>query len=688
MQLALRLPGSFGAVIRRGLDVWVPKELMSDLETLRRARLVVNLASAVIFVSGLMLGKYSFDGATEICWRVALSLALQPLSLVVLRTTGSYRAAGHLFCAMLWFLFFNIATLSGGISAPNLVSNTFIVIAAAMLCGPRSGVVWLAVVVATYVSQFVLSAKGIFVHQTLAPENVQEIRLAELIATAVASTAAAYLYETGKQRMLVALEREKVQVEEAHRDIRVFLDSTGQGFLSLDGDGRLVGQHSAIAERWLGKPKLGQPFEDFLARHCRRFAGAFQIGWSAMKEGALPLEVIVDQLPKRLTVGRMSLSFEYRPMTARTGEVEATVVIVSDITAEVASEKAAVRQRDLFRMFNQIVNDGEGFRRFVEEASEMVDAIVAGKLRGSDLRRAIHTLKGNAGAMEMAGLGAACHRAEGELEEGRVNSGSLQALADELRQAQDLLGQFSFARDPDAITLTPAEYRSFLSRLTTTSAAQLEAEVQLWRLQPLSRDLEQVATQARALSMRLGKGSVDVAVEDNGVRIAPTESWRAFSMSLVHAVRNAVDHGLESPDERYRVGKASGCLLLRSTLTERDLIVEVADDGRGIDWERVRERAAGRGLPTTTQDELVEAIFADGISTRDVASEVSGRGIGMGAVREACCALGGTVELRSVVGKGTSIRFVFPRTRLQVGAGARPSRLVVERPAMPSLSPN
>src|SRR6185369_10816059 len=95
--------------------------------------------------------------------------------------------------------------------------------------------------------------------------------------------------------------------------------------------------------------------------------------------------------------------------------------------------------------------------------------------------------------------------------------------------------------------------------------------------------------------------------------------------------------------------------------TEGHLIITLRDDGRGIDWDKVAATAAARGLPHDTDEKLREALFTDGVSSRDTATLTSGRGIGMGALRHAARALGGDLEVTSVRGQGTTLAFRFPR---------------------------
>jgi two-component system chemotaxis sensor kinase CheA len=145
-------------------------------------------------------------------------------------------------------------------------------------------------------------------------------------------------------------------------------------------------------------------------------------------------------------------------------------------------------------------------------------------------------------------------------------------------------------------------------------------------------------------------------------------------------VRNALDHGIEPAEARTAAGKpAHGKLRLSARIDNDALEIECADDGRGIDWPRVREKAKERGLPHATEADLVNALFSDGLSTAESVSDISGRGVGMSAVRDAVHRLGGSIGVVSKRGTGTTWRFRFPLIELvrpisgSRYAGARPS---------------
>jgi two-component system chemotaxis sensor kinase CheA len=143
----------------------------------------------------------------------------------------------------------------------------------------------------------------------------------------------------------------------------------------------------------------------------------------------------------------------------------------------------------------------------------------------------------------------------------------------------------------------------------------------------------------------------------------------AIAEPLTHIVRNAVSHGLESPAERERAGKpATGKITLNACHQANQLIVEVSDDGRGIDTEKIKAKAIATGVVTAeaagrmSTPELLDLIFRPGFSTADEITEISGRGVGLDVVRSVLHRLKGTVELETHPGQGTRFRLKLPLT--------------------------
>ncbi|QDW62431.1 chemotaxis protein CheA [Oerskovia sp. KBS0722] len=198
-------------------------------------------------------------------------------------------------------------------------------------------------------------------------------------------------------------------------------------------------------------------------------------------------------------------------------------------------------------------------------------------------------------------------------------------------------------------------------------ASELQEGVMRTRMQPIEHVWSKMPRIVRDLAKMLGR---EVRVEMTG---GDTELDRslleAVKDPLTHLVRNAVDHGIEAPDQRRAVGKASqGLVSLRAYHSNGQVVVEITDDGAGIDPEKVGRSAVSKGLRSANEiaamssSEVLDLLFLPGFSTAAKVTNVSGRGVGMDVVRTNIEAIGGSVDVESSVGKGTTWRMRIPLT--------------------------
>lgn len=192
----------------------------------------------------------------------------------------------------------------------------------------------------------------------------------------------------------------------------------------------------------------------------------------------------------------------------------------------------------------------------------------------------------------------------------------------------------------------------------------LQEAVLAIRMLPISNVFQRFPRVVHELSARLGK-KVELKTAGEGTEL-DRGLIEKISDPLMHLVRNAIDHGLETPDERVAAGKpATGTVTLRASQRGGNILIEVSDDGRGLDRERILRRAAERGMamPADAPDaEVFQLIFEAGFSTAEKVTDVSGRGVGMDVVRRNIQALGGTVDLSSGAGQGTRVIVSVPLT--------------------------
>jgi two-component system chemotaxis sensor kinase CheA len=205
-----------------------------------------------------------------------------------------------------------------------------------------------------------------------------------------------------------------------------------------------------------------------------------------------------------------------------------------------------------------------------------------------------------------------------------------------------------------------------MQELTRCSHA-LQRMVMQIRMIPVEAVFLRFPRLVRDLSSRLGK-EVDLQLEGQDTELDRTVV-DAIGDPLVHLVRNALDHGLEPPEERVAGGKPQrGRLVISARHAGGRVVIGVTDDGRGIDPAKVARKAAERGLiepsqiATVDEARACELVFAPGFSTADQMSDVSGRGVGMDAVRAKVRELGGEVSLQSSLGAGSKIEIRLPLT--------------------------
>ena len=233
-----------------------------------------------------------------------------------------------------------------------------------------------------------------------------------------------------------------------------------------------------------------------------------------------------------------------------------------------------------------------------------------------------------------------------------------------------------------------SEFKTPLQRLSNVTA-ELQEGVMKTRMQPIGNAWQKLPRIVRDLSNELGK-KIDLEMQG-----ADTELDRQvldlIKDPLTHMVRNSADHGLETAEERRAVGKPEHGLIRLSAYHEGGyIIIRIADDGRGLDSERIKAKAIAQGLVSEVdaeklpENQIHKFIFAPGFSTAAKVTNVSGRGVGMDVVRNNIDQIGGTIDVKSVAGAGLSFTIKIPLTLAIVAA------LIVEagghRFAIPQLS--
>ncbi|MDN7728320.1 chemotaxis protein CheW, partial [Burkholderia gladioli] len=196
------------------------------------------------------------------------------------------------------------------------------------------------------------------------------------------------------------------------------------------------------------------------------------------------------------------------------------------------------------------------------------------------------------------------------------------------------------------------------------NARDLQEAVMSIRMMPMDYVFSRFPRLVRDLAAKLGK-EVELVTFGQATELDKSLIERIID-PLTHLVRNSLDHGIETVEKRRAAGKdAVGQLVLSAAHHGGNIVIEVSDDGAGLNRERILAKAAQQGIPvsdTISDDEVWNLIFAPGFSTAETITDVSGRGVGMDVVKRNIQAMGGHVEISSLAGRGTTTRIVLPLT--------------------------
>jgi two-component system, chemotaxis family, sensor kinase CheA len=248
----------------------------------------------------------------------------------------------------------------------------------------------------------------------------------------------------------------------------------------------------------------------------------------------------------------------------------------------------------------------------------------------------------------------------------RINASQIDALVrltGELTVAKNAIGHSAKVAQTngDSIAARLNDHHNLLNRLI----AQLQQAVIGMRVLPLRTVFQRFPRVLREMSSSLDK-AVELRVEGEDTEADKTIVEMLFE-PMLHVVRNAIDHGVENGEARRASGKAPvATIQLRAARDGDRVVIDISDDGAGIDVNRVRQAAKSRGIATEedlsamSESEVIGLVFSPGFSTAKTVTEISGRGVGMDAVRSAVERVGGRVSIDSRAGHGTTVSFALP----------------------------
>ena len=468
--------------------------------------------------------------------------------------------------------------------------------------------------------------------------------------------------------------------------VRNLLDNAEQGFLTIDRDLKIGEQSSAACETILGEAPAGRSIVELLCREMPSDQA------SAMQATLVSLFQDSSDFIRELKLGLLPAAFELGGKSIRAGYKmlgdNQLMLILTDVTETTRLAAQVERDRLRLEMIVLAFTESEAFTALVEEYREFIGTELPALLqqvaepgRVSELYRRLHTFKGLLAQFSFHRSPQRLHGFETALSDRTswTAQAARQVFAPEQLQAefQQDLNTIADILGPDFLA---SDRRLSLSqdRLKTMKQVASQALASGCEVSPFVRQLlRELATLggldaksalalhgrgASALAARLDKEMGPVAIEGDATSLEP-EIYGPFLRSLVHVFRNAVDHGIETPEARLSVGKpAEGSIRCSVRHDDHGLKITIEDDGCGVDREILEERLTASGVPSSQVAgiSLENMMFREGLSSRDSADEISGRGVGLAAVKAELDRLGGSVSVETGQGAGTRLSFHVP----------------------------
>ncbi len=482
-----------------------------------------------------------------------------------------------------------------------------------------------------------------------------------------------------------------VEITRLNLQMKALLDSLRDGFLIFGPDGQCFETSSQACLHVLEGPPSGKAIWDVLRLPENKVPG-LQKWMTTIFSEMLPFEDLAPLGPQTFPHSQgKSISIDYFPLRAATGVIEGVVVVASDITTLVEAKKQAELDREYAQLIIKLVKNKKEISGFIREAQNLLSGLhqhLEKPIKDwsrEEIFRALHTIKGGSASFSVVQTAHLCHEAEQILADTQGNSflEKAQPLKQKcleiqtsfqnfMSETQSILGEKGLSEER-MIEMPISEILLLSQRLSKWSQGQDTAEDLLtkYMMESIGNFFEPYKDLIQNVAHTEGKKIDELQLINGDLKILP-EVYSPLLSCLVHAFRNAVDHGIEKPEDRQQLGKPeAGHISVHFNLLDqagRMLQIKITDDGGGIDPDRIRKKLHEKGIATVTESnqEVIQRVFDSEFSTKSMATETSGRGVGMDAILISALSLGGTAWVDSVVGQGTTLTIEVPYIKEQL----------------------
>ncbi|WP_141733471.1 Hpt domain-containing protein [Oligoflexus tunisiensis] len=459
------------------------------------------------------------------------------------------------------------------------------------------------------------------------------------------------------------------RIQETNEEMTTLLHNLPEGVLLIEEhEGRLrVGSYlSQSMKNILGSDRVTwDHVQDFLGTTNldadQRAQLEATLG-AMLGDDAISYELNADNLPRELqTMDEAKLQTflcAWAPVILQ-GHIHSVLLVLVDVSSERSVSHHLEMEQQIFdRMVQLMATESDNFAIFMQEAQQIIKRLESTRPELVDSRQArilreLHTLKGLARSFGLLSLARTAHEMEDRLL--RQPLSGLEPLFAVWQSHQDAFAMLGLARSHAS---SQEKEEDLLLVCGQQLLARPDPPSEIWheawqgyvqslfvRVDALVGSLEEGLGSVAA---QLGKPMPQIIMEGGAIGIRRSIQGKLLG-GLNHILRNAIDHGLEGPEERRALNKTDRGLIMIRVHYHEKMVIEVYDDGRGLNLPRIRARALEKGLITEDQqlsdEAIAQFVFAPGFSTKKVVNDISGRGIGMDAVQSAIRQLGGQIRI-------------------------------------------
>ena len=475
-------------------------------------------------------------------------------------------------------------------------------------------------------------------------------------------------------------------LEAVGNKVKNLLNNAGQGFLSFKNDMLIDSEYSKECENLIEPNLASKNISELLFVNDMKSKQLFE---SILKDISniddnIIIESLLTLLPEEITINRKIIKLEYKFLAKNS-----FMLILTNITAQKKLEEKIKEDQQILKMIVTLTSESDSFfdawfeyKNFAKHKLDFIKNDRKPYDNLNELYRIIHTFKGTFSQLFMKNSVERLHIIESKLsnmlEENNSTNDIIidflqninfeQFIEQDIQIIKKVLGD-SFLYSEQIVKVKIDDINHIKQELSKyqnehTMFTKLLLEIDSWQDITIIDILNSYSKLVDELSMTLNKAIYDLNIDGDKDLKVPLR-FKPFLKSLVHVFRNVVDHGIETPEERLRKNKDEiGTISCSFKTDDENFILIISDDGAGINKEKVinKLKELGESTDNLTDNEIFKAIFNDNFSTKsiDELSDISGRGVGMSAVKNELELLNAIYSIETEKDKGTTFKFIIP----------------------------